>query len=239
MRFKDYEATVSDDGGTITGYASTFDREPDSYGDVVAPGAFADSLKAWEASGHPIPLLFGHRTDDPFMNIGAVKSVEEDERGLRFTAEFDPESETAQYCRRLALQGRCVKFSFAFDVLDEAPVELDGGVKANELRKLDIFEISLVPIPANQHAGLEFVKAGRVISRRNADALQAVREDVQSALDGINGLIAQADAPTDEGNDEPNAEEPSAANAEEAKAAPSEVDTYMQTLNMKGAYDYE
>lgn len=239
MRFKDYDAAVSDDGGTITGYASTFDRDPDSYGDVVAPGAFSDTLKAWEASGHPIPLLFGHRTDDPFMNIGAVTSAEEDEKGLRFTAEFDPESETAQYCRRLALQGRCVKFSFAFDVLDEGTVTLEDGRKANELRKLDLFEISLVPIPANHHAGLEDVKAGRVISRRNADALQAVREDMQSALDGIDGLIAQADAMTDDGNDEANEEEPKTANSDEQKSAPTEVELYMRTLNQKGAYDHD
>lgn len=34
-------------GGGIVAYASTFDREPDYYGDVVAPGAFADAIKSW------------------------------------------------------------------------------------------------------------------------------------------------------------------------------------------------
>lgn len=233
MKMKTYDADVSEDGGTIVGYASTFDRDPDSYGDVVAKGAFADTLKAWEESGHPIPLLFGHRTDDPFMNIGAVTKAEEDERGLRFEAQFDPDSETAQYCRKLALEGRCVKFSFAFDVLDAGTVELENGRKANELRKLDLFEISLVPIPANQHAGIEDVKAGRVISRRNADALQSVRDDVESALEGIDGLIAQADAP----ESEPNPEEPQA-NGEEEKDN-GMLREYMKTLNQKGAYDYE
>lgn len=231
MHVKTYDATVTEDGGTITGYASTFDRDPDSYGDVVKAGAFADTLKAWKESGNPIPLLFGHRTDDPFMNIGAVTEAEEDERGLRFTASFDPDSETAQYCRKLAIEGRCVKFSFAFDILDQGTVTLEDGRKANELRKLDLFEISLVPIPANQHAGLEDVKAGRVLSRRNADALQSVRDDVQSALDGIDGLIAQADAP----NSEPNEEEPAGANSEEAKDAALLRDI-SETLNLKGTF---
>ena len=36
-----------DEGGQITGYASTFDRVPDAYGDVIAPGAFAASLTKW------------------------------------------------------------------------------------------------------------------------------------------------------------------------------------------------
>lgn len=53
------------DGGGIVAYASIFDREPDSYGDVVARGAFADTLEVWWESGRPIPLLFGHNMDDP------------------------------------------------------------------------------------------------------------------------------------------------------------------------------
>ena len=49
--------------GTVEGYAATFDRIPDAYGDVIKQGAFADTLKAWEESGKPIPLLYGHNTD--------------------------------------------------------------------------------------------------------------------------------------------------------------------------------
>lgn len=65
-------ADVADGGGTVTGYAATFDREPDCYGDVIAPGAFADSLERWGKVGKPIPLLYGHNTQDPRYNIGAV-----------------------------------------------------------------------------------------------------------------------------------------------------------------------
>ncbi len=32
-------ADVADGGGTVRGYAATFDREPDCYGDVIAPSA--------------------------------------------------------------------------------------------------------------------------------------------------------------------------------------------------------
>ena len=58
--------------GTVEGYAATFDRIPDAYGDVIKQGAFADTLKAWEENGKPIPLLYGHSTDDPAYNIGKV-----------------------------------------------------------------------------------------------------------------------------------------------------------------------
>lgn len=164
MNFKDYDVEVKeygeDDGGYIVAYASTFHRDPDAYGDIVRKGAFANSLKKWEEAGKPIPLLFGHRTDDPTMNIGAVVKAEEDDTGLLVKATFDPDSETAQYCRKLVKEGRLYKLSFAYDTLDHRYVTLEDGTKANELLELDIFEVSLVPIPANQHAQVVDVKDG-------------------------------------------------------------------------------
>ena len=147
------------DGGSIVAYAATFDREPDSYGDVIAPGAFTETIKAWNESGQRIPLLFGHRTDDPEMNIGGVDSIEEDERGLKVSATFDADNPTAQYVRKLVKEKRLNKLSFAYDILDAGTITLDDGTEANELRKLDIFEVSLVPIPANRHAEVIEVKS--------------------------------------------------------------------------------
>jgi len=165
MLKKDYSVQFKaegDDGGHIVAYAATFDREPDSYGDVIAPGAFKNTLDEWKESGNVIPLLFGHRTDDPSMNIGGVDSIEEDERGLRIEATFDKDSETAQYVRRLVLEKRLSKLSFAYDVLDEGTITLDDGRKANELREIKLYEVSLVPIPANGHA--------EVVEAKSADA---------------------------------------------------------------------
>lgn len=156
------KSELKEDGGTVKGYASTFDRDPDAYGDVVAKGAFAKSLERWEAlnaEGKYIPLLWGHDTEDPKSNIGRVIEAEEDERGLLITAEFDADNEKAQYVRKLVQEGRVYQFSFAFEIRDQAPVELENGMKANELRDLELFEVSLVQIPANQHATVEEVKS--------------------------------------------------------------------------------
>lgn len=205
MERKSFDVKIEEkDGGRISGYASTFDRIPDSYGDVIAKGAFAESLESWRAKGLPIPLLFGHRVDDPHMNIGAVDEAGEDERGLFFEARFDAESETAQYCRKLVKEGRISQFSFAFDVLDEGDAELEDGTKVRELRKLDIYEISLVPIPANPRATVEDVKAaepeskaGRVLSKSNED-------DLREAMSLIEGVLAklEGDQPAAPGEEE-------------------------------------
>lgn len=209
-KIKSFNVEVKEDeGGSITGYASTFDRVPDAYGDVIAPGAFKETLAKWQELGKPIPLLFGHRTDDPFMNIGAVESAEEDERGLKFTAKLDPDNPNAQYSRKLLAEGRIHQFSFAFDVQEAGVTTLEDGTKANELRRLDLFEISLVPIPANQFATVEEVKAwadraaeevkaGRVLSKTNEDDLREAVGLIQGVLD----RIEPADNPTDPENDE-------------------------------------
>ena len=68
--------------GQFIAYASVFGGPPDSYGDIVDPGAFAASLKSWEEKGDPIPLLWGHDFVDPFSNIGHVVKAEEDDHGL-------------------------------------------------------------------------------------------------------------------------------------------------------------
>lgn len=200
------------DGGTVTGYAATFDREPDSYGDVIAPGAFTETLKRWAAlneQGKYIPLLYGHNAFDPDYNIGRIVSAEEDERGLLVTAEFDADNPKAQYVRKLVQEGRVYQFSFAFDVLSSGETELDEDHKANELRKLELYEISLVQIPANQHATVEDVKSATKAGRRNSKAdtaaLEAISEHVAAIQDIVSGLMADSEPSGDEGTSDDDA----------------------------------
>lgn len=201
------------DGGMVKGYASTFVREPDSYGDIVAPGAFAKSLERWEAlksEGKYIPLLYGHNMDDPFHNIGHVVEAHEDEHGLYIEAEFDPDNETAQYARKLVQEGRLYQFSFAFSVLDEGPTELEDGRKANELRELDIYEVSLVQVPANQTAVVTEVKAAEVMaelideiksgsgnSAKDSKELERIGSLASEIKEAVDGLLAVADGTAD------------------------------------------
>ena len=210
--------------GIVEGYASTFDREPDSYGDVVAKGAFEDSLARWRESGKPIPLLYGHSTDDPEYNIGRVVEAHEDERGLFVRCEFDADNPKAQYVRKLVQEGRLYQFSFAYQVLDAGTVELEGGGEAYELRKLDLFEVSLVQVPANQHAevteiksGQPEVKSGRRNSKADEDELRRVLDMATQIETIVQSLIGdEQDEPEPEPEDKP--EEPEEAKGEDSTA---------------------
>lgn len=219
-----YEATEDvADGGEVLAYASTFDRVPDSYGDVVARGAFAKTLADWQASGNPIPLLFGHRTDDPRMNLGAVIEAEEDERGLKIRARFDDENEIAQYTRKLVKEGRLTKLSFAYDTLDAAPVVLADGTRANELRELKLYEVSLVPIPANQLT--------EVIDAKGADDFGMTNEEFRALRAGELSFDAPYTEDTSQDDDAEDVEEPvTKGNEADVKAPSDEASDALRTI---------
>ena len=154
----------------IVAYASTFDRIPDAYGDVVRRGAFAKSIQAIKDSGNNLPLLYGHVMDDLANIIGTVTDLREDDHGLLIKADFDMENPMAQQVHRSVLSKAITKLSFAFTVHDQAPVELEDGTKANELRELEIYEVSLVVVPANPRA--------QVIAAKDGDPEMKMSEDI-------------------------------------------------------------
>lgn len=237
-----FAAQMSADG-VVEGYAATFDREPDSYGDVIAKGAFARTLDEWRAkaeSGLSIPLLYGHNTDDPHHNIGKVTEAREDEKGLFIRAEFDADNELAQYARKLAAEGRLYQFSFAYSIRHAAEVQIDGHY-AYELRDLDLYEVSLVQIPANQHAvvtsvkgDVAEVKAGRRNSKADEDELRRVLSLANEITTAINGLLADEDPDADEPDGRPDPD----ANDEEPDGAKSEEPTETETEELKSARTY-
>ena len=208
-KYKEFPMQKSEgDAGTISGYFSTYDRIPDSYGDVIAKGAFTETIQKRKESGHPFPLCWNH---DLNQIIGSVDpdNIEDTDKGPLMTASFF-NSELAQEKREIVKSGVVFQFSFAYDVLEAGPTELEDGTKANELRKLDLFEVSIVPIPANQNAVMTEVKAGRRNSKSDEDKIRQAISLLQSVLD--------EEEDSDNGEDKPEAneasEEPKASNPE-------------------------
>lgn len=214
-------AVKANESGQIIGYASTWDREPDSYGDIVKKGAFAETIEKWRESGKKIPLLWSHKMDDLGAFIGTVDpaNLEEDDKGLHFVGDFD-DTPDAQRARELYKDGRLSKFSFAYDVLDAGTVTLEDGTKANELRKLELFEISCVTVPANSHAEVVEVKAadaetkaepeeksGRRNSAKDADAIKQAMAHLEEAITLLGGVLGELDE-IEEQEEQPGEDEP-------------------------------
>lgn len=224
MEIKSFDVQYKDEGsGMIEGYASTWIRTPDSYGDVVKQGAFEKTLRERWNGGKNIPFLWAHQMDSLKSFIGTA-TADEDDRGLHFVATFD-DTEEAQRVRQLYKDGRLRKFSFAYDVVDSGPVTLENGVKANELRELDLYEISAVTVPANDDAGVVDVKSGRRNSKADEDKIKQAITLLQDVL----GELVE-DEP-DDGEDDPDAN----ARAEEPKASNPDVKGLLEYIeSLKG-----
>jgi HK97 family phage prohead protease len=175
----------------------------DSYGDVVMPGAFADTLAEWKASGNPIPVYYSHRMDDPDYNIGHVLEAAETDEGLWVKAQLDLDAPKAVQVHRLLKGRRLTQFSFAYDIA-EAGWAKNGDQEYYELRKLKVYEVGPTPIGANQETELlgvksaaehaqrlaAEVKAGRVLSAKNETALKAARDQLAEATKSIDDVLA-------------------------------------------------
>jgi uncharacterized protein len=180
----------------------------DSYGDVVMPGAFTDTLAAWAAKGDPIPVYYSHRMDDPDFNIGEVLEAREIDEGLWVRARIDLDEETpkARQVHRLMKGRRITQFSFAYDIVEAAWVT-KGDDEFYELRKLDLYEVGPTPIGANQETELlavkaagraarhlaETIKAGRVLSTKNESTLRESLALLEDASAGIKTVLAAID----------------------------------------------
>lgn len=182
-----------DDGlkeGQFEAYASVFGNK-DSYGDVVVPGAFADSLAQWKDGGSFIPLLFGHNMSDPDFNLGHVEDAKEDDHGLLTLNQLDLENPKSQQTYRLIKGRRINQMSFAYDVLEGGwatrQKDSDGGDSPDnqeeyfELRKLKLYEVSVVPIGANQETEITAFKAAELAERALQDG-RLTRSEFDSLL---------------------------------------------------------
>lgn len=205
-----------DDGlaeGEFIGYASIFGNK-DSYGDVVIKGAFDVTLAEWERSGLKIPVLWGHNTADPDFNLGECITAEEDSKGLKVHVKLDLECPKAASTYRLLKAGRVNQMSFAYKVIDGAYVQPEGEGKTwrdafYELRELQLYEVSVVPIGANDQTEILAVKslanalatkAGRSLSSKNEDAIRSAATQLEDALTSLKSVLPD-DAPADDDDD--------------------------------------
>lgn len=137
---------VSEDG-LFSGYGSVF-GVVDSYKEVVMPGAFSESLQ-----GRVPALLWQHRSGEP---IGVYTVVKEDNVGLyvegKLALKTTRGAEAYELLKMGALNGLSIGFVTREDSYDKV-----SGVRT--LKKVDLWEVSLVTFPANDASRVSNVKA--------------------------------------------------------------------------------
>jgi HK97 family phage prohead protease len=145
---------VSDEG-VIEGYASVFGGAPDSYGDIIAPGCFAETLAKHRREGTSPLMLWGHDTSQP--PIGNWSELAEDGKGLWVKGELDLEDTMGVRVHR-ALKRKAMKgLSIGYETLDSENDPKRPGVRI--LKSVDLWEVSPVNFPAQRRAAVDNVKS--------------------------------------------------------------------------------
>lgn len=171
-----FKADAVNDDGTFSGYGSVFGNV-DSYREIVAPGAFAESLAAIKASGDPLPALWQHQSSQP---IGGYDVLAEDARGLKVEGfllkdHIVKAAEAYQLMKRRIVKG----LSIGYYVLEDTWNEKD---RIRTLTKLDLQEISIVTFPANAEAQIDSVKSmGHIIKAGRLPSLPEFEDYLREA----------------------------------------------------------
>jgi len=142
--------------------AWTVDRQ----GEQIRRGAFSKSIAKWQQSGKRIPVHWNHQGEAHNV-IGSVDpaSMREVLEGLLVEGRLNlAESEVAREAWR-SMRENAVSLSFGF--LATKSRKRGDGVR--ELQEIDLFEISVVPHPANPDTGF--------LELKSVDNPERVREE--------------------------------------------------------------
>lgn len=139
------EAPANNEPVKIAGYAST--TETDRVGDVMVAEAWNSGMENF--INNPI-VLFNHDYDHP---IGKVINYRVDMKGLYVEAEIYPEAGTAY---DMVKRGVLTTFSVGFQIKD---ARYEPGNDIFYITAVDLYEISVVSVPANAGAVFELSKS--------------------------------------------------------------------------------
>jgi len=190
----DFKIKAVSEDGLFSGYGSVF-NVVDSYKEVVVPGAFTESLQSRIPS-----LLWQHRQAEP---AGVYTQVKEDNVGLYVEGKLCLKTARGAEAYELMKMGAITGLSIGY-VTREDSYDKVSGIRT--LKKLDLWEVSLVTFPANDASrisgvkGIDFINSladaeaflrdAGGLSRREAVALVSRIKSLQgrSDSDGLGDL---------------------------------------------------
>ncbi len=142
----DAALTVTD-GCVVEGYASLFGKR-DQGGDMVLPGAYAESLAALGRKDRRVKMLWQH---DPAQPIGVWDEVREDATGLWVKGRILTEVAKGREAAALLTAGAIDGLSIGYRTVR---AERDGKGQ-RRLAELELWEVSLVTFPMLQEARVQ------------------------------------------------------------------------------------
>ncbi|SFL18372.1 HK97 family phage prohead protease [Methylorubrum salsuginis] len=178
--------------GTFSGYGAVFGNI-DSHGDLILPGAFAESLAERKAQGRGVPMHVMHGVyGGDGVPVGIWTKVEEDEHGLRVEGKLSGmNTDVGRMRYELVKDGALSGLSIGYRIKKNGAVY---GQKAGDpkrtLKALHLGEISLVDDPSNAMARVTEMKR---LARVEMKAAVLTDPDTATAADRIEAAIRLQD----------------------------------------------
>lgn len=163
------------DSVTIEGYAST--NDVDRHGDIVPASVWEAGIKNYLKN--PVILAY-HDHSEP---VGRMTDHRVDEKGLFVTARI---SAAAEDVFNLVKDGVLTAFSIGFRIVD---AEYNSALELFVVKELELHEISVVSVPANQNTLFSLSKAFDT-----AEEFKSFKMQFASKSDSANGLEASSEA---------------------------------------------
>lgn len=149
VKFAQMQIKTLSKEGYFEGYASLFGKI-DLGKDIILPGAFQQSLRRKGAKG--IKMLFQHDPNEP---IGIWLDIKEDRLGLYVKGRLMQDVARAREVHSLMQAGALDGLSIGFRTLEG---HRDSKTGIRRLKKIDLWEISIVTFPMQTEARVQSVK---------------------------------------------------------------------------------
>jgi len=153
MKFQDGTFEIKDvsSTGTFVGYGNVYDVV-DQGDDIVASGAFGESLKEWAAKGRMPAMLWQHNSRQP---IGAYTSMKEDSTGLLVEGKLAMKTQLGAEAYELMKMDAISGLSIGFQTREDS---YDQKLGIRTIKRGDLYECSLVTFPMNDASRVAAVK---------------------------------------------------------------------------------
>lgn len=171
--------------GEFEGYGSVF-GVLDSYDEIVAPGAFRQSIEDHQRAGTMPAMLWQH---DPYAPIGHYTEMREDQTGLYVKGQLALETQQGREAHALLKAGALNGLSIGF-MPHRSEYNDDTGQRT--LTEVDLWEVSVVTFPANGAARVSGTKAlNRISSLTDWKSVERyLREEGDFSNDGATAMVA-------------------------------------------------
>lgn len=146
-----FDMKAINDDGTFEGYGSVFGTL-DAHKDIIVKGAFSDSLLARKTKGALPSLLWQHRQAEP---IGVYTEMYEDDVGLYVKGKLATKTVRGAEAYELMKMKAITGLSIGGYLSDEV---YDSKTGITTVKKVDLWEVSLVTFPSNGDARVASVK---------------------------------------------------------------------------------